>query len=170
MRVFVGFGYNDRDRWIEEQVFAILRAMEFTVTHGKDMHGETLQDEIKNRIDQSDAAIGFFTIRENQAQADFNSHLWVRDEMVYAVAKGKPAIPIKEEGAKLPDGLLGDRQYVLLRQSDRLGCIVELVSALERRNIRHLKLEPDTDQLMKEVHRLRRTQGFEIRYRVRDDL
>ena len=31
MKVFVGFGYNDRDRWIEEQVFPILRGMGFGV-------------------------------------------------------------------------------------------------------------------------------------------
>src|SRR5262249_23569121 len=58
MKVFVGFGYNDRDHWIEEQVFPILRGMGFTVVDGKDMHGEILQPEVQSRIEQSDAAKG----------------------------------------------------------------------------------------------------------------
>ena len=35
MKVFVGFGYNDQDHWIEEQVFPILRGMGFSVVDGK---------------------------------------------------------------------------------------------------------------------------------------
>ena len=110
MKVFTGFGYNTRDEWIEKQIFPILRGMGFTVVDGKDMYGDILQPEIESRIEQSDAVIGFFTIREGQEGSDFNSHIWVRDEMMYANAKGKPIIPVKEEGARVPDGLLGNRQ------------------------------------------------------------
>ena len=169
MKVFVGFGYNDRDYWIEEQVFPILRGMGFTVVDGKDMHGEILQPEVQSRIEQSDAAIGFFTIREGQGEADFNSHIWVRDEMVHANAKGKPIIPVKEEGGRVPDGLLGNRQYIPLRQDDRLACVVELVGALGRRNIRRLKLDPDGDQLRRNLQQWRRTPGFVIQYRTQDE-
>jgi hypothetical protein len=169
MRIFVGFGYNDRDQWIEGQVFPILRAMGFAVLDGKDMHGEILQPEVKSRIEQSDAAIGFFTIREEQRESDFNSHLWVRDELVHASAKGKPIIPVKEEGAKVADGLLGNRQYIPLRQNDRLACVVELVGALGQRNIRRLKLDPGSDQLRRKLQQWRRTAGFVIRYRTQDE-
>jgi hypothetical protein len=169
MRVFVGFGYNDRDRWIEDHVFPILRGMGFIVADGKDMHGNVLQPEVQSRIDQSDAAIGFFTIREGQGQADFTSHMWVRDELVYANAKGKPIIPVKEDGVKVPDGLLGNRQYIALRQEDRLAAVVELVGALGRRNIRRLKLDPDNDQLRKDLQQWRRAAGFVIQYRTQDE-
>ena len=40
MRVFVGYGYNDRDAWIETHVFPILRCAGFSIVHGKDMHGQ----------------------------------------------------------------------------------------------------------------------------------
>jgi len=168
MRVFVGFGYNERDQWIEEQVFPVLQCMGFTVVHGKGLHGEVLQQGVKDQLDQSDAAVGFFTIRAGQGDADFNSHIWVRDEMVYFSAKDKPIVPIKEENVRVPDGLLGDRPYVVLRQNDRLACVVELVQALGRRNIRRIKLKPETDQLRQNLHQWRRTQGFEIRYRTQD--
>ncbi|HEV8484399.1 MAG TPA: hypothetical protein VGV87_12720 [Blastocatellia bacterium] len=170
MKVFVGFGYNERDSWIEDQVFSVLECMGFTVVHGKDMHGEVLQPEVQSRIDQSDAAVGFFTVRDGQEEAEFNSHIWVRDEMVYANARGKPIVPIREENAKVPDGLLGNRQYVLLRQNDRLACVVELARALGRRNIRRIRLEPEADELRRDLNQWRRTQGFGIRYRTQDAL
>jgi hypothetical protein len=164
MKVFVGFGYNDRDKWIEEQVFPILRAMAFVVVHGKDMHGEILQPGVKLRIEQSDAVIGFFTIREGQGSADFNSHIWVRDEIVYALDK-KPIIPIQEEEVRVPPGLIGDRQYIPLRQNDRLACVVDLVKALRERNIRRLKLESDDDQLRRSLWQ--RRNEFVIQYRTK---
>lgn len=168
MRVFVGFGYNDRDQWIEQQVFPILQSLGFVVVHGKDMHGEALEPEVASRIDQSDAAIGFYTVRPGQEQAEFNSHVWVRDEMMYADAKGKPIILVREEGAKVPDGLFGNRQTILLSQTDRLACVVELVSALGRRNIRRLKLDPEGDDLRRDIRQWRKAPGFGIRYRSQD--
>jgi hypothetical protein len=168
MRVFVGFGYNERDRWIEEQIFPVLEGMGFTIVDGKDLHGDVLQPAVQSRIEQSDAAIGFFTVRDGQGDADFNSHIWVRDEMVYANARGKPILPVKEQDARVPDGLLGDRQYIPLRQNDRLACVSELVRALGRRNMRRVRLEPEADQLRRELYQLRITQGFAIRYRTQD--
>jgi hypothetical protein len=169
MKIFVGFGYNDRDRWIENQVFPILKCMGFTVVDGKDMHGNVLQPEVQSRIEQSDAAVGFFTIRDGQGDADFNSHIWVRDEMVHANALKKPIIPVKEDGVRLPDGLLGNRQYVPLSHNDRLACVVEIANALGRRNIRRIKLEPEEDDLRRDLKRWRNTQDFTIRYRTQDE-
>ncbi|MGH9871734.1 MAG: hypothetical protein ACRD9S_04615 [Pyrinomonadaceae bacterium] len=169
MRVFVGFGYNERDKWIEEQVFPVLQSMGFTVVHGKDLHGQILQQGVKDQLDQSDAAVGFFTIREGQGDADFTSHIWVRDEMVYFSAKDKPIVPIKEENVKVPRGLLGDRQYIVLRQNDRLACVVELVRALGRRNIRRIRLEPQSDRLTRDLHQWRKKEAFSIQYRTRSD-
>jgi hypothetical protein len=169
MRVFVGYGYNARDEWIEKQVFPILECMGFVVVHGKDMHGLVLQPEVQSRLDQSDAAVGFFTLRDGQGDADFTSHIWVRDEMVHANAKNKPIIPIKEVGVKVPDGLLGNRQYIPLDQNDRLGCVAELARALGRRNIRRIKLDPPDDQMRRSIFQWRLDQAFSIRYRTQDE-
>lgn len=169
MRIFVGFGYNNRDGWIEGQVFPILRGMGFNVVDGKDMHGEILQPAVQARIEQSDAAVGFFTLREGQGEAEFNSHIWVRDEMVYAHAKGKPIVYVKEEGARVQDGLLGNRQYIPLLQSDRLACVVELIGVLGRRDIRRLKLDPEDDELRRSLWKWKNTADFVIKYRTRDE-
>jgi hypothetical protein len=168
MRVFVGFGYNDRDTWIEEQVFPILRCMDFVVVDGKDLHGTILQPGVQDRINQSDAAVGFLSIRDPDATGDFNSHIWVRDELIYAVARDKPIIPIKEENVRVPEGLLGNVQYITLQQDDRLACVSELVTTLGRRNIRRIKLEPEDINLNRDLNTWRVDPNFEIRYRTQD--
>jgi hypothetical protein len=169
MRVFVGYGYNARDQWIEDHVFPILQCMGFVVSDGKDLQGQPIEGGVTFRIDQSDAVIGFLTIRDGQGNAEFNSHTWVKDELVYGSAKGKAIIIIKEDGVRVPDGLLGNRQYIPLRQDDRLGCVAELARALGRRNIRRLKLDPPDDQLRRSIFQWRHDQAFSIRYRTQDE-
>ena len=168
MKVFVGYGYNDRDRWIEDRLFPILESAGLSVIHGKDMHGQELSPTVKTRIDQSDAAIGFFTLRDGQGDADFTSHIWVRDEIVHALAKGKVVIPVKEVGVKVPDGLIGNRQYIPLDQGDRLACVTEVMRALGQHNLRRVRLTPDDDALRKSIWKWRKEPAFEVRYRTQD--
>jgi len=168
VKIFVGYGYNARDQWIEDHVFPILLGMGFVVVHGKGLHGQVLQPDVQSRLDQSDAAIGFFTLRDGQGDADFTSHIWVRDEMVYAAAKEKPIVPVREEGVRVPDGLLGNRQYISLRPADRLAAVTELVRALGQRNIRRLKLDPVGEALTLNLWKWRMTPGFAVRYRTQD--
>ena len=168
MRVFVGFGYNERDKWIKAHVFPILECMGFLVVTGEDMHGEALEPEVKRRIEQPDAVVGFLTIRDDQNNGDFNSHLWVQNELLWGKAKEKPIVPIKEEKVKVPDAMLGNIQYIPLRQDDRLACISELARALGRRNMRRIRLEPEEDALRKEINKWRMDQNFTIRYRTQD--
>jgi hypothetical protein len=168
MKVFVGFGYNERDKWIIGDVFPILHCMGFVVVTGEEMHGQELSPEVKRRIEQSDVVVGFLTKRDEQDKGDFNSHLWVQNELLWGVAKDKPIIPIKEQNVKVPDAMLGNVQYILLRQDDRLACVAELVTALGRRNMRRVRLEPQADAMRKNINKWRMDQGFTIRYRTQD--
>lgn len=143
MRVFVGYGYNAQDSWIEKQVFPILRAMNIETVHGKDIYGEVLQDAVKREIDRADALIGFCTLRKGQKNAEFNSHIWVRDEMVHALATGKPVVEVREQGVKNPPGLNGDRQRINLVQKDRLACITEVIQVVASWSMRRLFLVPN---------------------------
>jgi hypothetical protein len=168
VKIFLGYGYNDRDRWIESFVAPILRCMDFDILDGKDMHGDTLQDGVKTRIDQADLLVGFLTLRVGQESAEFNSHIWVRDELAYAVGRGKPVYIVLEEEVKYPQGILGNRQYIPLKMDAQLECVTELVTALGRRSMLRLKLEPDDDDLRRNLFRWRREAGFMLRYRVQD--
>jgi hypothetical protein len=168
MKVFVGFGYNERDKWIIGDVFPILHCMGFVVVTGEEMHGQELSPEVKRRIEQSDAVVGFHTIRDEQDKGDFNSHLWVQNELLWGVAKDKPIIPIKEQNVKVPDAMLGNVEYILLRQDDRLACVAELATALGRRNMRRVRLEPQADAMRNNINKWRMDQNFFIRYRTQD--
>lgn len=166
MRVFLSFGYNAYDQWIEDQVAPILRSVGYTVVDGKDLVGLQLQSEVEQRIDRSDAAIGFFTIREGQGHADFTSHIWVRDEMFYAKTRGKPMVLVREEGVNLPNGLFGNVGYINLRQDDRLACVAAMLAALGQKQMRRVRLDPSSDDLRAKLFTWRNNQTFIIRYRT----
>lgn len=102
MRVFVGFGYNERDNWVKVQVFPILECMGFVVVTGEDMHGDLLQPEVKRRIEQCDAVVGFLTIRNAEDNGEFNSHLWVQNELVYESQKTNRSCRSKKRTLKFP--------------------------------------------------------------------
>lgn len=67
MTIFVGYGYNERDQWIEDFVFPLLRALDCEVLHGKVVYGGSLSREVTDSIRRADAAIGFTTRRESMA-------------------------------------------------------------------------------------------------------
>jgi hypothetical protein len=165
MRIFVGFGYNERDRWIEDQVVPILRSVGYTVVDGKDLVGQQLQSGVEQRIEKSDAAIGFFTIRDGQGDADYTSHIWVRDEMLYAKAKNKPMVLVREDGVKLPQGLFGDIGFITLDQADRLACVAAMLAALGQKQMRRLRLDP-SEELRPKMYGWRNNPGFLVRYRT----
>ena len=169
MKVFVGYGYNERDRWIEGEVIPILNAIGFDVLHGKDMHGEALQDGVKRRIEQSHGLIGFCTLRDEQAEAEFNTHPWVRDEIVYAMGAKLPVIEVREEGVKNPAGIVGDRQRIQFNHDNRLSCVRELVIAVSRWNMRQIQIVTEDATKARELRGALRRPGFQIRYRTRSD-
>src|SRR5688500_20329306 len=113
MRVFVGYGYNERDSWIKTHVFPILECMGFVVITGEDMHGTILQPGVQSYIDQSDAVGGFVTIRDPANTSEFNSHHWVQNALVYGFAKRKPIVRIRAENANVPNAVPGNAQYII---------------------------------------------------------
>ncbi len=169
-RIFASYGYNERDRWIEDRVFPLLESLGFQVLQGKDMHGDVLQDAIKQRIDQCDALVAFSTIRESVKNEQFNTHPWVRDELTYALGRQKPILEVREEGVNKIEGLAGNRQYIKLDPRDRLSCAVELVVALRKWGGVRLQLVPENDNLFAEIRQaIANEPAFAVQYRSRID-
>jgi len=167
MRVFIGYGYNDRDQWIERDVFPILEAMNLEIVTGKDMHGDVLQEEVKERIEYSDGLIGFSTLRQGQKKADFGSHIWVRDEMAHALALKKHVVEIREKGVNIGEGLIGSRQRIEFDPKDRLRCVAELVKVVSAWSMRRLLLIPKDLDLEKRIHRAIVKDELLVAYRCR---
>ena len=108
-------------------------------------------------------------IRDGQGDADYTSHVWVRDEMVYAKGKQIPVVPVHEIGVKVPDAMLGNLQHVRLDPSDRLACVAEVMTALGNRNMRRLRLEPASEELKNNLWVWRHDSNFKVEYRTRDE-
>lgn len=167
MRVFIGYGYNERDEWIERDVFPILEAMNLEIVSGEAMHGDVLQDGVKERIESSDGLIGFSTLRIGQENADFGSHIWVRDEMAHALALKKNVVEVREKHVKIGEGLVGDRQRIELDPKDRLRCIAELVKVVSAWSMRRLLLVPKDAELEKRIHKAIVKNELVVAYRCR---
>jgi hypothetical protein len=131
MKVFVAFGYNERDKWIPEMVFPILEAFGIEVKTGEKMLGEIISEEVRERIKNSDALIGFLTRRGGDlGNGTYNTHQWVRDEIALAFGAKRKAILVVEDGVDISGGAFHDRQYLTYNEAQRDKFLVELVMAV----------------------------------------
>jgi hypothetical protein len=76
MRIFIAYGYNDRDRWIKEHVFPLVQAFGSEVVDGEGLYGEILSEGVKDRVNMCDALIGFATRRNLPDNPSGETHLW----------------------------------------------------------------------------------------------
>lgn len=150
MRVFIGYGYNERDKWIEQFVFPLVVAFGCEIAHGKAVYGGALSEEIIKAIGLSDAMVGFTTRREPVGHDQFRTHDWVVQELVAAHSRD-PSIPwveVREENVISPGGILeaAQMQRIDYREEDRAGCLVKIAEALrrfhERTNTTRVRLGP----------------------------
>ena len=147
MKIFVAYGYNDRDRWVENLVFPIIRAFSDEIVTGEELAGEQITDAVIRKIRQSDAMIAFATRRGDPIGTNrWLTHRWVTDEISQALANNIPVIEVREDGVDAQGGIAGDRQSVPYDENRRERCLVDLVTAIGRwhreRQV-ELKLLPD---------------------------
>lgn len=150
MRIFVGYGYNERDRWIEDYVFPLVVAFGCEVVHGKSVYGGALPDEVMKAIRTSDALIGFTTRRELLVEGQYRTHDWVVQELLTAHTQDPriPWVEIREQGVISPGGILeaADAQRIDYREDERPGCLVKIAQALRRfqdlTNVTMIRLGP----------------------------
>jgi hypothetical protein len=139
MKIFVGYGYNARDAWIEDLVFRLIRAFNDEATHGKVTFGGTLDSVVNEEILASDALIGFRTRRDPSGVAGvWTTHEWVDDELLAAAnhPKGIPFVEVRETLVKEPGGILQQklhgRQYINYDEKTPERCLVDIAQALGR--------------------------------------
>lgn len=107
MKIFVGFGYNDRDKWIRDLVFPIIRAFGHEVLTGEEAYGDILPEYVKGAIRQSNAIIAFLTRRPDHAgNPSQSTHWWVLQELAIAEENDLLILPVREEGLELQQGSL----------------------------------------------------------------
>lgn len=125
MKVFVGFGYNDADKWIKETIIPFIEELGCEVSSGEDILGERLSTGVETKIEDCDACIGFLTKRgEKDGNGNYATHRWVIEELTLALGKKKAVFEIREKGVDPQAGILGDRQR--LDFEDRTKVMLEI--------------------------------------------
>src|SRR5580698_10259894 len=167
VRIFVAYGYNPRDKWIEDSIRPIVEAFGSEFVHGGDLGGQPLTDGVRALIDSSDALLAFATRRDTIAIDQFATHRWVTDELSYAIGQGKQVLEIREEGVLDQGGLAGDSQRIKYREDDCARCLVEVIQTLgrwHRRSTRRFQLVPN-DLVRPHLNK----PYFRCRYRVLEE-
>lgn len=136
MRIFIGYGYNAQDRWIEEYVFPLVGAFGCEILHGKVVYGGALLAEVTKTIRTADAMIGFTTRREPEPNTPnrFRTHSWVIEELQIANQHAIPWVEVRQEGVISPGGILEEvnAQRIEYSETDRAACLVKIAQALQR--------------------------------------
>ena len=138
MKVFVGFGYNNNDNWINSLIIPFIEELGCEVVTGEEMQGEELSTGVITRINECDACIGFLTKRGSPNQEGFYStHWWVISELTTALVKQIPIFEIREIGIDPQSGIAGNRQRYEF--DDKAALMLELAKFIskEKTNVAH---------------------------------
>lgn len=129
MNVFVGFGYNENDKWIKSLIIPFIEELGCEVVTGEEMQGEKLSDGVVARIKESDACIGFLTKRDPLQNGTFTTHKWVIEELALALDKNIPLFEIREKGVDVQKGITGDRQwYEITDKAELMFAITKFIN------------------------------------------
>jgi len=123
--VFLSFSFQPADRELVSEVEKLLFSHNVNVVTGRRLGGGQLTDEIKIRIDDSDALIALLTRRDQLASGAWRTHDWVRDELNFARGANKRAIALIESDVEV-SGAFGDHEHIPLDREDRLNAFLAL--------------------------------------------
>lgn len=132
MKIFVGFGYHQRDAWVRDLVFPLINSFDGEVISGEEIHGAVLSDGVKDKIKECDVFFGMFTPREEKANGRFITHDWVRDEYLHAINSNKKVVAFIENKVDWNQGMAGDRQFVPFDEDRKDKLLVEMAGILSQ--------------------------------------
>lgn len=168
MKIFVGYGFNERDQWVEDLVFPIIQAFGDDVITGKELQGEIITESVTQKIQQSNALIGFATRRDRiNIEEKWTTHRWVIDEMATALTIGLPIIEVREKGVDDQGGIIGNRQRIDYEENKRDICMVDLVKTIGRwHEGSSIKLQLLPDEYAQEMYSLLRDPRLRCAYKL----
>jgi hypothetical protein len=170
MTIFIGYGYNDRDKWVREMVYPIVRAFGAELVSGEVVHGQELTDGVLGELGRADAILAFLTRRaDDTGQLTMGTHPWVLLEIGAAINARKAVIPVLEDGLP-PQAITSTFQTVPYDPNNRDRCLVEIVTALGRLVSRRgavLELLPEGSAA--EIRLALRKPGFRAHFQVLDE-
>jgi hypothetical protein len=166
VRLFIGYGYNPRDQWIEDLVFPLVEAFGCEVVHGKIMYGDTLAPQVKNTLLSCDALVGFTTRRELVGDR-WTTHRWVIEEMAAAFNQ-IPVVEVREEGVDSQPGMIGSNQRIPYEEPYRDRCLVSIAQAVSqiKERVSHTVFRLEPSEFTSQFRTLLNKPGLQCSYRI----
>jgi hypothetical protein len=127
MKIFLAYGYNERDRWVEELVKPLISAFGAECVTGEGSWSASIPDSVQRKIRSADGLIGMLTRRD---PATHDTHAWVLQELAVARALGRPAVSVREAGVDPQLGMLGDHHQISYDPAARDRCLLQIAQAL----------------------------------------
>ena len=130
MKIFVAYGYNERDQWVKDMVFPIIEAFGDEVVTGDQTYEGSIPENVKSSIERSDALIGFTTRRAPENVTMSPTHQWVVSELASAVTLNRRVVEVREQGVDPQGGLHQGLQRINYDEQARDKCLVEIAKAV----------------------------------------
>jgi hypothetical protein len=167
MKIFVAYGYNERDKWVPSLVFPIIKAFGDEVITGEELQGEQITDSVIKEIKQSDALMAFVTKRQKIDETQWTTHRWVTDEISQALAYKKLVAEIREIGVDEQGGIASDRQRITYNDNERDKCLVDIVRTLGKWHSNDtVKLQLLPEDCVQAIRPLLRNPGLRCTYKI----
>lgn len=171
MKIFVAFGYNERDKWIKEMVYPVIRAFGDEVETGEEIYGQTLPEGVKEQIRKCQAIIAFLTRRPDEGgNLTGSTHWWVLQELAIAAERNLLILPVREDGLEGQQGITGNLQWIDYKPPERDLCLLEIVKALGKwHSASAVRLQLMPEQCTMELRALLKQADFRARYQLLRD-
>lgn len=170
MKIFVAYGYHERDLWVKELVFPLIQAFGSEVVTGEETYdGPNIPDNVIGKIRRSDALIGFTTRRSSQNNVNWQTHQWVINELAAAFTLKRRVLEVRECGVDPQGGLTQNLQRIDYDETKREKCLVEIVKALgiwHQMDTVKIQLLPE-DVANNDLRPLLDDQGLSCKYIIR---
>lgn len=167
MKIFVAYGFSERDSWIPDLVFPIVRAFRDEVVTGEELQGEQITDAVIREIKQSDAMLAFVTRRQRIDETRWTTHRWVTDELSNALAYRLLVAEIRERGVDEQGGIAGDRQRITYDENERDRCLVDIIKILGKWHSNNtIKLQLLPDDCVQSIRPLLRDPDLRCTYKI----
>lgn len=129
MNIFLAFAYRDEDKALASQVERRLASQFIQVKTGERLGGGQLTPVVQKRIQDSDALIALMTRRDPLQAGGWTTHPWVKDELAWARAQGKPAITLVEDGVT-EGGMFQPHEWIPLDRGNPLEAFLRLAETV----------------------------------------
>lgn len=129
MNIFMAFAFRDEDKPLVGFIERLIASQFIQTSTGERLGGEQLTPEVQKRIEESDALIALLTRRDKLQSGGWTTHEWVKNELVWARAKGKRAIALVEADVDV-GGMFQPHEIIPLDRTNPLEAFVRMAETV----------------------------------------